>query len=551
MPGFDLSKPVPKNIKEAMAQVDNWNAEFGYKYAVERECGAWVEQGVLQSTKADDCLDELTALNVGVVFTVKTDKKRQFKRAKLRLYVAAHERVVVQGEHYFENFSQTVGWGRLRQCCAQACEEGFVGCNQWDTCAAFLYAENEPGTVVLVKLSDELAAALNVTKYCWCVKAAYGLPSAPAQFMKFVRNILVNDCGATQSLHDEAVFVVRRGKKYVMICTWVDDFCVLYNCRTLYEETRDAYFAKVKGEEGELDFMLGVNFDVDVAQQRIKLRATTAIEKIAAKYGKPQRESKVPMLEEDAELSKMELPEENSVEWQDLREQASVYRSLVPSMLYLATTCRPDICFAIGILCRCLDNPSARHIEAMWILLSYLIGTEEYGVEYKHDPNTRGVHVVYSKLKDGLVSLSDSDWSSGKSISGYVIYLAGGPIFWASKKQPVTSLSTTEAEYYAASACGADTLAAMHFGEDLTGVKNYSTPIYCDNSGAVNVAKNFNSNKRAKHIDRRVNFLNDYTEAGDIKVVPISTKDNVADAMTKPLGKVLFLKHREALVKGG
>ena len=48
-----------------------------------------------------------------------------------------------------------------------------------------------------------------------------------------------------------------------------------------------------------------------------------------------------------------------------------------------------------------------------------------------------------------------------------------------------------------------------------------------------------------------VSRLNDYTEAGDIKVVPISTKDNVADAMTKPLGKVLFLKHREALVKGG
>ena len=64
------------------------------------------------------------------------------------------------------------------------------------------------------------------------------------------------------------------------------------------------------------------------------------------------------------------------------------------------------------------------------------------------------------------------------------------------------------------------------------------------------MAKNFNSNKRVKHIDRRVIVLNDYTEAGDIKVVPISTKDNVADAMTKPLGKVLFLKHREALVKG-
>lgn len=255
------------------------------------------------------------------------------------------------------------------------------------------------------------------------------------------------------------------------------------------------------------------------------------------------------MREEDANLRDVELPVVDSVEWVDLRNQAAVYRSLVPAILYVATTCRPDICYAVGVLCRCLDNPSARHIEAMWILLSYLIATATLGVVYTHDPETRGAHVVYSKLKEGIASLCDSDWSTRKSISGYVIYLAGGPIFWISKKQPVTSLSSTEAEYYAASACGADTLAVMHFEEDLTGVKTYATPVFVDNSGAVNVAKNFNSNKRAKHIDRRVNFLNDYTEAGDIQVLPIATKDNVADVMTKPLGKPVFLKHREALVK--
>ena len=42
-------------------------------------------------------------------------------------------------------------------------------------------------------------------------------------------------------------------------------------------------------------------------------------EKIAAKYGKPQRESKVPMREEDAELVHVVLPEVDSVEWLDLR----------------------------------------------------------------------------------------------------------------------------------------------------------------------------------------------------------------------------------------
>ena len=90
---FDLSKPLPNNLKEAMAQVDNWNAEYGYKYAVEREYGAWIAQGVLESTKPGDCLDNLTALNIGMQFSVKTDKKRRFKRAKLRLYAAFARRM--------------------------------------------------------------------------------------------------------------------------------------------------------------------------------------------------------------------------------------------------------------------------------------------------------------------------------------------------------------------------------------------------------------------------------------------------------------------------
>jgi hypothetical protein len=148
----------------------------------------------------------------------------------------------------------------------------------------------------------------------------------------------------------------------------------------------------------------------------------------------------------------------------------------------------------------------------------------------------------------GMHSLSDSDWSSGKSISGYVIMLAMGAVMWASKKQPVTALSSTEAEYYAASSCGVDTLAIQNFKEDLTGVEELQTPVFVDNSGAVSLAKNFNSCKRAKHINRRVNFLNDYTESGKIVVHHISTKDNTADIFTKPLPKVSFLKHRSTIL---
>ena len=103
----------------------------------------------------------------------------------------------------------------------------------------------------------------------------------------------------------------------------------------------------------------------------------------------------------------------------------------MPSMLYVATTSRPDICFAVGILCRCLANPSARHLEAADTLLAYLMDSKDLGVKYGHNSSKAGLSVIYSSLKEGLYAMSDSDWSSGKSISGYVLHSQVDPSFGA------------------------------------------------------------------------------------------------------------------------
>ena len=121
---------------------------------------------------------------------------------------------------------------------------------------------------------------------------------------------------------------------------------------------------------------------------------------------------------------------------------------------------------------------------------------------------------------------------------------------WASKRQPVTSLSSTEAEYYAASACGAEVLAIRYFLSEITGNAHpLATPVYVDNSGCVNLAKDFNSCKRTKHIDRRINFLTDYQDMGEIQVIYIPTSRNTADALTKPLPKAKFLEHRSLITR--
>jgi hypothetical protein len=76
--------------------------------------------------------------------------------------------------------------------------------------------------------------------------------------------------------------------------------------------------------------------------------------------------------------------------------------------------------------------------------LRYLKGTVEMGVFYKR------VDV------DELVAYTDSDYAGDiddRSTSGYVFLLSGGAVAWASKKQPVVTLSTTEAEFVAAASC--------------------------------------------------------------------------------------------------
>jgi len=61
---------------------------------------------------------------------------------------------------------------------------------------------------------------------------------------------------------------------------------------------------------------------------------------------------------------------------------------------------------------------------------------------------------------DKLTCYSDADYAGDcttrKSTSGYVSLLAGGPVVWSSCRQRCVSLSTTEAEFIAASEASKD-----------------------------------------------------------------------------------------------
>nr|KYP72519.1 hypothetical protein KK1_005109 [Cajanus cajan] len=77
------------------------------------------------------------------------------------------------------------------------------------------------------------------------------------------------------------------------------------------------------------------------------------------------------------------------------------------------------------------------HLLAVKRILRYLQGTREFGLFYKKGE------------KSNLLGFTDSDYAGyqddRKSTSGCVFMLSTGAVSWFSKKQPIVTLSSTEA----------------------------------------------------------------------------------------------------------
>ncbi|VFQ89696.1 unnamed protein product [Cuscuta campestris] len=135
-----------------------------------------------------------------------------------------------------------------------------------------------------------------------------------------------------------------------------------------------------------------------------------------------------------------------------------------------------------------------------------------------------------------------TDRDDYKSQAGYVFCLNGGAFSWKSSKQDTTADSTTEAEYMAAAEAAKEGVWIKKFISELGVVPSINDPIplFCDNTGAIAQAKEPRSHQKTKHIVRSYHIIREIVDRGDVEICKVGTDDNIADPLTKPLGK---LKH--------
>ncbi|XP_050897081.1 secreted RxLR effector protein 161-like [Lathyrus oleraceus] len=216
----------------------------------------------------------------------------------------------------------------------------------------------------------------------------------------------------------------------------------------------------------------------------------------------------------------------------------TLYKSLVGSLRYLTST-RPNILYVVGVVSRYMEAPTTTHFKTAKRILRYIKGTTNFGLHY------------YSSNSYEIIGYSDSDLSGDlddrKSTTGFVFFMGDIAFTWMSKKQPIVTLSTCEAEYVAATPCVYHAVWLRNLLKELKMSREDPVEICVDNKSTLALAKNPVFHERSKHIDTRYHFIRERIKKKKVKLKYVVSRDQAADIFTKPLKLETFVKLRNML----
>nr|GEW05950.1 zinc finger, CCHC-type [Tanacetum cinerariifolium] len=231
----------------------------------------------------------------------------------------------------------------------------------------------------------------------------------------------------------------------------------------------------------DVAYILEIKIYRDRSKRLIGLCQKAYMEKILKRYYMENSKRGTIPMQEKLKLSKSQGA---STPAEKQRMQNIPYASAVGSIMYTVRCTRPDVAFAQNMTSHFQQNPGEEHWTAVKNILKYL-------------RNTKDMFLVYR-----------------------------------------------DAEYIAAFDASREAVWIRKFIYGFGIVPTIEKPIsmYCDNTGAITIAKGDGVTKGARHFRAKVHYLRETIKLGDVKIEKIDTDDNLADPFTKAL---VFSKHSE------
>ncbi|TXG67231.1 hypothetical protein EZV62_008506 [Acer yangbiense] len=324
--------------------------------------------------------------------------------------------------------------------------------------------------------------------------------------------------------NDDTIAHFGDGKKILIVCLYVDDLIYTGSDKDMFDVFKKSMMTEFDMSDlGLMHYYLGI--EVNQSSAGIFISQKKYVQEVLNRFQMKNCNPVTTPTEMGLKLVKN--PEGEKVD-------NTGYKQIVGSLMYLTAT-RPDLMYAVSLISRYMESPREIHLLAAKRILRYMQGTIDYGLFYKKGE------------KSSLFGFTDSDYAGNqddqKSTSGYVFMMGSGAVSWSSKKQQIVTLSTTKAEFVAATSCSCQAIWLRRLLEALHYRQQGPTLIYCDNVSAIKLSRNPVLHGRSKHIDVRYHFLRDLCKDGTIDLIFCRSEDQVADILTKPLKLPVFVKH--------
>ncbi|RVW89466.1 Retrovirus-related Pol polyprotein from transposon TNT 1-94 [Vitis vinifera] len=435
---------------------------------------------------------ELTELPVGKkalhnkwVYRIKNEHDGS-KRYKARLVVKGFQQK--EGIDYTEIFSPVVKMSTIRLVLGMVAAEN-LHLEQLDVKTAFLHGDLEEDLYMIQPEGFIVQGQENLV--CKLRKSLYGLKQAPRQWYKKFDNFM-HRIGFKRCEADHCCYVKSFDNSYIILLLYVDDMLIagsdIEKINNLKKQLSKQFAMKDLGAAKQI---LGMRIIRDKANGTLKLSQSEYVKKVLSRFNMNEAKPVSTPLGSHFKLSK-----EQSPKTEEERDHMSKvpYASAIGSLMYAMVCTRPDIAHAVGVV--------SRFMSASLKLQGYV------------DADFAG------------------DIDSRKSTTGFVFTLGGTAISWTSNLQKIVTLSTTEAEYVAATEAGKEMIWLHGFLDEL-GKKQEMGILHSDSQSAIFLAKNSAFHSKSKHIQTKYHFIRYLVEDKLVILEKICGSKNPADMLTK------------------
>jgi hypothetical protein len=348
------------------------------------------------------------------------------------------------------------------------------------------------------------------------------------------------ELGFTQSLNDPCLYVKNQLKTLVYTDDLLSCFPDTQDGKTSYTELVNMLTTKFElGNDGYQDCtdFIGLHFEFNATRTAVIITQPLKVSELCVDAGlensRPLYTPGIP----NTLISDRDCPKPEDTKQLEFMKNKP-FRKRVGQLLWIARSTRPDISYQVNSLARVAHNPGKNHWDASTYLIRYVAHTKDYGLVYRRPTNTPTAPTVWS---DATWAPDYGTWYDNyRSTSGYCTTGntdGSNMLSWGSLRQSVVALSSAESEWYAAVEAAKEALYVQKIFVDL-GIKAISPlKLLCDNQSTIKQSIMAVNQRSSRHIGMKAHFLRHLCHAGKIAMEYISTREQIADLLTKCLPK--------------